>query len=121
DRGQRPYLRSISRALTPFFEAHISNITNTQVRTGILVPCITGVGQDAVLLAACPALPEAALALCSRPGLAGLAVPGGQEVGPTLGPAVRADRRAGPAKLLKVGVGGCLVGDSLCDPEDVGL
>src|SRR5437870_1547050 len=33
--------RPISRALTPFFDAHISKMTNTHVRTGILVPCIT--------------------------------------------------------------------------------
>jgi hypothetical protein len=33
-----PYLRSISRAATPFFELHISNTTMSQIRTGILVP-----------------------------------------------------------------------------------
>src|SRR4051794_5194544 len=38
DFGVRSYLRSISRALTPFLLAHISNTTNTHVRTGILVP-----------------------------------------------------------------------------------
>lgn len=34
----RPYLRSISRAETPFLEAHISKTTRTQVRTGTFVP-----------------------------------------------------------------------------------
>src|SRR5437870_8899737 len=37
-RGQRPYLRSISRAETPFLDEHISKITNTHLRTLILVP-----------------------------------------------------------------------------------
>jgi hypothetical protein len=31
-------LRSISRAETPFFEAHISNTTNSQVRTATFEP-----------------------------------------------------------------------------------
>ncbi len=36
--GVRSYLRSISRALIPFLDEHISKITNTQERTGILEP-----------------------------------------------------------------------------------
>src|SRR3954451_20750349 len=36
--GVRSYLRSISRAETPFFDAHISNTTNSQVRTGTFEP-----------------------------------------------------------------------------------
>src|SRR3954467_5083060 len=36
--GVRSYLRSISRALTPFFDAHISNTISSHVRTGIFVP-----------------------------------------------------------------------------------
>lgn len=38
-RGQSPYLRSISRAAMPFLDEHISRITNTHMRTLILVPC----------------------------------------------------------------------------------
>ena len=38
DFGVRSYLRSISRAPTPFLLDAISNTTNTQVRIGILVP-----------------------------------------------------------------------------------
>ncbi len=38
DLAVRSYLRSISRAETPFLLAHISNTTNSHVRTGILVP-----------------------------------------------------------------------------------
>ena len=38
DFGVRPYLRSISRAATPFFDEAISNTTNTHLRSGILVP-----------------------------------------------------------------------------------
>ena len=36
--GVRSYLRSISRALTPFLLDAISNTTNTQVRTGMCEP-----------------------------------------------------------------------------------
>ena len=36
--GVRSYLRSISRALTPFLLDAISNTTKTQDRTGILEP-----------------------------------------------------------------------------------
>ncbi len=38
DFGVRSYLRSISRAATPFLEAHISKTTMIQVRIGIFVP-----------------------------------------------------------------------------------
>ena len=38
DFGVSPYLRSISRAATPFLLDAISNTTSTHVRTGILVP-----------------------------------------------------------------------------------
>ena len=38
DFGVRPYLRSISRAATPFLLDAISNTTRIHVRTGIFVP-----------------------------------------------------------------------------------
>ncbi len=37
-RAHTPYLRSISRAATPFLEAHISKMTRTHVRKGVRVP-----------------------------------------------------------------------------------
>ena len=37
-RAQTPYFRSISRAATPFFEATISKMTRTHVRSGTRVP-----------------------------------------------------------------------------------
>src|ERR1022692_3186171 len=40
EREQMPYLRSISRAATPFLEATISKMTRTQSRIGRRVPCI---------------------------------------------------------------------------------
>lgn len=38
DFGATPYLRSISRAEMPFLLEHVSKITKTHVRTGILEP-----------------------------------------------------------------------------------
>ena len=37
----QPYLRSISLAAIPFLFAHISNMTNSQMRSDTLEPCIT--------------------------------------------------------------------------------
>jgi hypothetical protein len=40
-RAHTPYLRSTSRADTPFLLARISKMTTTQERTAIFVPCMT--------------------------------------------------------------------------------
>ncbi len=62
------YLRSISRALTPFFDALISKMTSTHVRTAIFDPCMTVPVSTAELLPAGGALPYTAWGVRSGAG-----------------------------------------------------
>ena len=75
------YLRSISRADTPFFDAHISKITKSHVRIGIARAVEDRAGEDRELLAASGALPHPPLRLRAGPGLPRRAVLRRQEVG----------------------------------------
>jgi hypothetical protein len=110
----------LAGADTVFRGAHLEDHEHPRPNEN-LGPVHDRVRQDRELTAARPALPEAALGRLPGAGSPALAIGGSQEVAAILVATVRADRGAVPAKLLKVGVGGPLIGNPLGDPEDVGL